>query len=85
MCTGIPVVVTDVGDMGGLTKEYGVGRVARPEDPRSLAAEMRTIMKEDLDAYRLNTAKVAKLWSLPVTVSQYLVDVGKMKKRNGHI
>ena len=85
MCTGIPVVVTDVGDMGVLTKEHGVGRVARPEDPRSLASEMRTIMKEDLDAYRLNTAKVAKLWSLPVTVSQYMVDVGKMKKRNGHI
>jgi hypothetical protein len=71
--------------MGVLTKEHGVGRVALPEDPRSLAAEMRTIMQEDLDAYRLNTVKVAALWSLPMTVFRYIADVGKLKKRNGHI
>lgn len=75
MSAGIPVVVADVGDMGLLTKEYDVGRVARPEDPRSLMEEMQLMMNEDLLPYRANTAKVAKQWSLPVIVAEYIKDV----------
>ena len=75
MSVGIPVVVADVGDIGLLTKEYDVGRVAHPEDPRSLMEEMQLMMKEDLLPYRANTAKVAEQWSLPVIAAGYIKDV----------
>lgn len=81
MSAGIPVVATDAGDMGLLTKEYGVGRIARSEDPASLKREMQRMMKEDLEPYRINTAKAAVRWSLHAAVSQYMTDLERMIER----
>jgi glycosyltransferase involved in cell wall biosynthesis len=37
LMAGLPVVVSDLPEMGGLAREYDVGRVVPPEDPAVLA------------------------------------------------
>jgi glycosyltransferase involved in cell wall biosynthesis len=37
MAHGVPVVVTEVGDLGDIVRAHGIGTVAAPGDPRSLA------------------------------------------------
>ncbi|MBL7184375.1 MAG: glycosyltransferase [Anaerolineae bacterium] len=44
MQVGIPVVATDVGDLGQLVRQYGVGVVVDPEDPEALAGAMGEVM-----------------------------------------
>ena len=41
-----PVVVTEVGDLGNLTRKYGIGKVVRPGQPEELACAMLEMAKE---------------------------------------
>lgn len=72
MSAGIPVIATNVGDMGILTQKFEVGRVAEPENPQSLCLEMKSFLSDDVGFYKENTHKVAKEWELSSTVSTYL-------------
>ena len=44
MQVGIPVVATDVGDLGQLVRQYGVGVVVAPEDPEAMARALGAAM-----------------------------------------
>ena len=44
MQVGIPVVATDVGDLGQLVRQYGVGVVVGPEDPEAMARALGAAM-----------------------------------------
>ncbi|MBA2614784.1 MAG: glycosyltransferase [Actinobacteria bacterium] len=46
---GRPAVVTDVGSLGGIVREYGAGRVVPPEDAAAFAAACRELLS-DTDA-----------------------------------
>jgi len=43
---GRPAVVTDVGSLGGIVREYGAGRVVAPEDAEAFAAACRELLSE---------------------------------------
>lgn len=42
-----PVVVTDVGSLGEIVREFGAGEVVPPDDPAALAAACRRILEPD--------------------------------------
>jgi glycosyltransferase involved in cell wall biosynthesis len=45
-CLGRPVIATNVGDVGDLVRQYGLGLVAEPDDPARLAAAINQYMRE---------------------------------------
>jgi glycosyltransferase involved in cell wall biosynthesis len=45
-----PMIVTDVGDMGDLSRSYGVARVIGAADANALAGAMRDFIKEPFEA-----------------------------------
>ena len=69
---GTPLIVTDVGDMGELTREYSVGLVVPPEDPERLAGAMERVMDEGGDRYRDGIAKLARLFSLEENAGRFV-------------
>lgn len=44
LMAGLPVVVSDLPEMGGLVREYDVGRVVPPEDPVALAETLSELL-----------------------------------------
>jgi len=42
-----PVIVTDVSEMGRLTREHAMGLLARPDDPPSLASKIEEFLEMD--------------------------------------
>ena len=43
----IPAVVTDVGSLGTIVREYGAGLVVPPEDPGALAAACVELLSDE--------------------------------------
>jgi len=68
---GTPLIVTDVGDMGELTREYDVGLVIPPEDPERLADAMENIMDEGVGRFRSGIAELAHLFSLEENANRF--------------
>jgi glycosyltransferase involved in cell wall biosynthesis len=75
MMAGVPVIATDVGDMGDLTRKYRVGVVSRPEDPPGLARAIEQFYEGDREAYAKNTQNLAREWNLATSVQRYLGDL----------
>jgi len=75
---GKDLIVTDVGDMGMLGREYGVARVIPPEDQRSLEEGMKK--KIESGKNRIGTKDGAKrdellrLFSVETSVGRFLAD-----------
>ncbi|MDP8254258.1 MAG: glycosyltransferase [Candidatus Alcyoniella australis] len=67
---GTPLVVTDVGDMGALVRQYSAGEVARPEDPADLARAMGEVLERGRGAYALGLAALAALFDIESTMQQ---------------
>lgn len=59
---GIAVIGSDSPEIGRIVKEEGVGEVADPSDPESLADAARRIL-EDLDGYRAATTSAAEKYN----------------------
>jgi glycosyltransferase involved in cell wall biosynthesis len=57
---GIPLIVTDVGDMGVLTRRYGLGEVVPSENPEALASAMRKFISAP---WQLDPARATELLS----------------------
>jgi glycosyltransferase involved in cell wall biosynthesis len=47
----LPVIATEVGDLGELVRRFGVGKVIPPADPRALAAAMREAIAQPRAAF----------------------------------
>jgi glycosyltransferase involved in cell wall biosynthesis len=62
MHAGLPVVVTDVGDMGALVRHYRVGPVVPPDDPTQLALALEKVIvagRNGRETYSANTSEVS--------------------------
>ena len=59
MQTKVPVIASDVGDLGPLIREYGVGKTVPPESPEELAAAMRQAIAEGKKAFQ---DRMDELW-----------------------
>lgn len=59
-----PVIATDVSGMGGLIKQYGIGLVAEPENPSSMAERIReflSLSEKEQEKMAENASNLAKL------------------------
>jgi len=68
---GIAVIGSDSPEIGRIVREEGVGEVADPIDPESLAAATRTILS-DLDRYRAATRAAAQKYNWGVEEQKLL-------------
>lgn len=67
----IPVLVSDVGDMGRLVREYGVGTVYEPENVEALARTLETFDPAP-GAYSARMAELTELLSIERAAEVYL-------------
>lgn len=76
---GTPLIVTAVGDMGRLVKEYQVGEVVPPEDAAALQRAMGAFSPADSPRYRENMPKLLAHFDLGAAAEKYLagLTVGK--------
>ncbi len=70
-----PVIVTEIGDLGMLTRKYGLGKVVRPGDPEDLASAMMEIAREKQD-YTKRMPELMELLSIRRAVETFLQTVG---------
>ena len=68
---GIAVIGSDSPEIGRIVQEEGVGEVADPIDPESLAAATRTILS-DLDKYRAATKPAAQKYNWAIEEQKLL-------------
>jgi len=60
-----PVVVTDVGSLGEIVREFGAGEIVPPDDPAALAAACSRLLEPDAlaaAAHGADTAARALTW-----------------------
>jgi len=68
---GKPLIVTDVGDMGDLVREYGGGRVVPPENPEALAEAMLSFCR-DPEAIPFRSPELARLFDVQAMVDHLM-------------
>ncbi len=72
------LIVTDVGDMGMLGREYGVACVVRPEDPVSLKESMKGRIearrKEGIEKDLAKRAELQRIFNIETSVERFLAD-----------
>lgn len=61
---GVPLAVTDVGDMGQLVRQYGLGAVAPTEDPAALAVALGRILAAGRAAFQPRLAAAYQTFAL---------------------
>lgn len=70
-----PVIVTDVGDMGLLTRKYEVGKVVKPGQVEELACAMLEFISEEKD-YIQNMPELLDLINIEKAAEIYLNNLG---------
>ncbi len=78
---GTPLIVTNVGDMGHLTKKFGLGKVAPSGDTQRLAQAMIEFACEKKD-YTGNMSLALKLLDIDEAVDDYLRITGRRESRH---
>jgi glycosyltransferase involved in cell wall biosynthesis len=76
---GLPMLVTDVGDMGELARRHGLAAPIRPADPVALAAAMVGFVNDrdgQLLAYQRARAELLGIFDVGATADRYLAAVG---------
>jgi glycosyltransferase involved in cell wall biosynthesis len=65
LMAGVPVIASDFPAMGAVVRDYEVGEVCDPADPRSIAAAVRRILDdpERRARYRANTANAVRRYN----------------------
>jgi len=78
---GKDLIVSDVGDMGYLAREYGIAEVIPPEDPFVLKEVMKKMIlgevKMDREKYKDKYARLKQLFNIQMSVDQFLSSVEK--------
>jgi glycosyltransferase involved in cell wall biosynthesis len=74
----LPMLVTDVGDLGELARRHGLAAPVPPADAVALAAAMNTFISDrDLQVSRYQTARAALLdiFDVGATADRYLAAI----------
>lgn len=73
---GIPVIVSDVGDMGYLTRKHRVGEVARPDNAEDLRSVIRGAVFDDEKhgIYKANTKPLSRQFNIDFSARKFLQD-----------
>jgi glycosyltransferase involved in cell wall biosynthesis len=77
---GTPLIVTDVGDMGHLTRKFGLGKVVPPGTAKRLARAMVEFVSEKKD-YTGNMPEALRLLDIDRAVDNYLRITGQGERR----
>jgi glycosyltransferase involved in cell wall biosynthesis len=72
----LDLVVTDVGDMGTLGRDYGVAEVVPPENPGALKEAMGRMVRGERTCKRFEEkrAELARLFDIETSVERFLAD-----------
>jgi len=70
-----PVIVTEVGDLGYLTRKFGIGKVVRPGQPEDLACAMLEIARDKRE-YTKGMPELLELLSVRKAVDDFLQTLG---------
>jgi len=81
MQVGIPVIATDVGDLGDLVRRYGVGMVVAPEDPQALAEAMEKAVNGRLSVPTEALRTAASAFGVEKVAETYLAELGMATNR----
>ena len=74
----LPLIVSDVGDMGVLVRDYEVGWVIPPDNPMALKQAMRRFLEEGYQP-SLRREKLLSLMDLRTSASRYSEVIGRME------
>jgi len=69
---GIPVVVTDVGDMGMLVRKYGCGEVAARAAPEEIASALIRVYNQSTSAFLSGSAAFAADFDIDQTAQKFI-------------
>jgi glycosyltransferase involved in cell wall biosynthesis len=72
---GTPLIVTEVGDMGFLTRKYDLGKVVPPNDSQKLALAMVEFTREKQKDYSSKTKEALELLNIERAADDYLKKV----------
>jgi len=75
---GLPMLVTDVGDMGELARRHGLAAPVAPSDPHALAAAMDSFVKDREGqrlAYERARADLLGIFDVGATADHYLAAI----------
>ena len=73
---GVPVLATDVGDLGALVRETGAGRVVPPEDPEAMARALLDLDGVDAEPLRSAAREAAGRFGVPGIAETFLAATG---------
>ena len=76
---GIPLLVTDVGDMGALAREHGLADPVVPGDPVALASAMERFVRDREGQVRTYVAareRLMAIFNVGSTADRYLAAIG---------
>jgi glycosyltransferase involved in cell wall biosynthesis len=71
----LPVVASDVGDVGKLVRQYGIGVVVPPQAPAALAEAMRQAMHRDRTEFGQELEKAANEFDLAHSAARCMMAV----------
>lgn len=69
----IPVIASDVGDLGKLVRRFGVGEVVPPTDHLALAAAMQAVLTQP-------RAALAQVWDAPLEIFNLRASVRRVEE-----
>lgn len=69
---GIPLIVSDTGDMGKLVREYNAGKVVRPRDPQDLKDAIVEFVRGDKNRYSAGIKELKEIFDLKKNASDFL-------------
>ena len=75
---GIPLLVTDVGDMGELARRHGLAAPVPPADPAALAAAMSAFIQDrdrQVSRYQKARSELLSIFDVGATADRYLAAV----------
>ena len=75
--TQTPLLVTDVGDMGHLTRKFGVGKVVPANDPIALKDGMKELVGEQPTVYKSKMKALAQQFDLKEIAIRFLCEIEK--------
>ena len=76
---GLPVIASDVGDLGALIREGGVGSVVRPEDSDDLANALLKLDLAQLETMKRGIPSLASRFSSDAAAAQFLATISRTR------